>query len=228
MTFTEQLRRKNDDLFNMIYDHPFVQGIKTGDVPEEAIAHYIKADYEYLNAFMHIYGIAISKSTQREDVAFFNEQIQFVLNSEVHPHHNFCDHIGVGYEELQGYALPPTADHYVKHMMYHAQMGSLGEALAALLPCPWTYLEIGDNLKQEAQPGPDHPFYDWITFYADPEVADITLQLRNRLDAAAEGASEYQKKRMETAFRKSCQLEWSFWNMAYTCEEWPENKEVNL
>ncbi|TDL31837.1 thiaminase II [Jeotgalibacillus sp. S-D1] len=226
MTFTEELRTENQDVVECILEHPFVQGIGKGNVPMEALAHYIKADYEYLNAFMKIYGIAVSKSSSREDIAYFNSQIDFVLTSEIHPHNNFCDHIGVAYEDLQGYPLPPTADHYIKHMMYHAQSGSLGEIIAALLPCPWTYFEIGKELMQQFDPSPDHPFYPWITFYADKRVEDVVLVMRNRLDQLAQEASAQERSKMKDAFRKSCQLEWAFWEMAYTCEEWISKKGV--
>lgn len=71
MTFTKELRNENDDIFQRIFHHPFVQGIGKGELPAEAVAHYIKADYEYLNAFMRIYGMAISKTAAREEIAYF-------------------------------------------------------------------------------------------------------------------------------------------------------------
>ncbi|MFG6119910.1 thiaminase II [Thalassobacillus sp. B23F22_16] len=226
MTFTESLRKENDAIFKEIFNHPFVDGIGKGKVPKEALKHYIKADFEYLNAFMHIYGIAVSKSSNRDDISLFHDQIGFVLNSETHPHHNFCEQAGVVYEDMQGYPLPPTADHYIKHMMYHAQTGDLAEILCALLPCPWTYLEIGQVLMEKYKPNDDHPFYPWITFYAEAEVRGLTGKLCERLDRLAEEASGRQRIRMKEAFRKSCQLELAFWEMAYTCEEWPVKKRV--
>jgi thiaminase (transcriptional activator TenA) len=226
MSFSKVLRNENQDVFESIFRHPFVQGIGTGDVSKEALAHYIKADYEYLNAFMHVYGVAISKSPNREDIQLFNEQIDFVLNSEVHPHNNFCAHIGIPYEELQGFPLPPTADHYIKHMLYHAYQGGIGEILAALLPCPWTYLEIGQELTNTYKPDSSHPFSPWIHFYAQKKVNSLTEVLCSKLDDYAEQASEVEKGRMREAFRKSCQLEYAFWEMAYTQEEWPVGKEV--
>jgi thiaminase (transcriptional activator TenA) len=220
MTFSQELRKENDDIFKAIFNHPFVQGIGRGSVPIEALKHYIMADYEYLNAFMKVYGIAISKSINREDIAFFNEQIQFVLNSEVHPHHNFCNVIGIRYDELQGYPMPPSADHYMKHMMFHAQTGTLAEILCALLPCPWTYLEIGQELVKAYQPANGHPFYPWIQFYVNKGIKENTSKMRNRLDELAKDASKAEQTRMKDAFRKSCQLELEFWEMAYTCESW--------
>ncbi|ELK46331.1 thiaminase II [Halobacillus sp. ACCC02827] len=221
MSFSTQLRKENQDVFEAIFHHPFVEGLGKGELPKEAVAHYVKADFEYLNAFMHVYGIAVSKSPKREDIELFNDQINFVLHSEVHPHNNLCRYIGKEYEELQGYPLPPTADHYIKHMLYHAHMGSIGEIIAALLPCPWTYLEIGKELTKAYQPDENHPFFDWIDFYAEEEIGGLTGQLCEKLDAYAEQASDEEKNKMREAFRKSCQLELSFWEMAYTVEEWP-------
>ncbi|TGB05069.1 thiaminase II [Halobacillus salinus] len=228
MSFTNQLREENEHLFREIYRHPFVQGIGKGELNPEAVAHYVKADYEYLNKFMQVYGLAISKSAEREEIEFFNEQVQFILHSEVHPHKNLCEYIGIPYEDLQGYDLPPTADHYIKHMLYHALQGGMGETLAALLPCPWTYLEIGKKLEIEfLNESQDHPFQPWITFYTEDAMMDVTNFMRSRLDQLAEKASDSEKQKMREAFHKSCQLEWSFWEMAITCEGWLTEEEVS-
>ncbi|WP_066187633.1 MULTISPECIES: thiaminase II [Gracilibacillus] len=221
MTFSEELRAAADDIYQGIFQHPFVVGIGKGDLHKEAIIHYVKADYEYLNAFINIYGIAIAKGDTRKEMAYFHEKISFILHSEIHPHHNLCQVAGVHYDDLQGYPLPPSAHHYVTHMKSVAQQGSMGELIAALLPCPWTYLEIGQHLNEVYQPTEDHPFYDWIQFYANPETGSITTELCQRLDEWAEGVREQEKEKAKQAFIKSCQLEYLFWEMAYQVEEWP-------
>ncbi|NMO95054.1 thiaminase II [Paenibacillus lemnae] len=223
MNFTQELRHKADGIFQAIFDHPFVRGIAEGNLEREQLMHYVKQDFEYLNAFMRIYGIAISKSGSREEIALFNEQISFVLHSEVHPHNNFCEVAGVTYEEMQGYALAPSAHHYIRHMLTVAHEGSLGEIMAVLLPCPWTYVEIGQKLLDEVKPGPDHPFHDWITFYGN-RAEGITSKLCQRVDAWALGAADAEKERMTEHFLLSCQLEYMFWDMAYRLEDWPVQK----
>ena len=226
MTFTEELRAANHDMYEMIFQHPFVTGIGRGNLPTEAVAHYVKADFEYLNAFMKIYALALSKADNRADIQYFHETMGFTLNDETEAHLNFCDYLGVSYKAMQQYPLPPTADHYVKHMLYHAYSGTLGEIYAALLPCPWTYLEIGQVLLDQYKPETTHPFYRWISFYANTDSAAFTDGLRARLDTYAAAASPAEKKRMHDAFRKSCQLELGFWEMAWTCETWPSVKGV--
>lgn len=154
-------------------------------------------------------------------MAMFNEQISFILNSEIHPHNNFCDVAGVQYEDLQYEPLAPTAHHYTRHMLDVAQRGSLGEILAVLLPCPWTYNEIGDYLKSEKQPSNSHPFYEWINFYSREGDLSVTEDFRARLDAYVKTASAHEKEQMKHHFIKSCQLEYSFWEMSYKQEKWP-------
>lgn len=225
MSFTQELRQQAGGIFQAIFDHPFVKGIAEGNLKREQLIHYVKQDFEYLNAYMRIYGIAISKSISREEIAAFNEQISFILHSEVHPHQNFCAAAGVTYEELQGYPLAPSAHHYIRHMLTVAHEGSLGEIMAVLLPCPWTYLEIGRKLLNEVKPDASHPFYDWISFYGN-RGEDATAKFRDRLDAWAERATAAERERMREHFMLSCQLEYLFWDMAYKQEEWPVQLEA--
>jgi thiaminase (transcriptional activator TenA) len=220
MKFSAELRKAANPIFQAIFEHPFVQGIANGDLKKEQLIHYVKQDFEYLNSFIRIYGIAISKCENRDEMEMFNKQISFILNSEIHPHNNFCQAAGVEYEELQGFPLSPSAQHYIRHMLTVAYEGTLGEILAVLLPCPWTYWEIGRKLLLEVQPNPSHPFYEWICFYGE-RTDSITTKFCDRLDEWATEATDKEKEKMKDHFIKSCQLEYMFWDMAYKLEEWP-------
>ncbi|MGP7816934.1 thiaminase II [Niallia sp. 01092] len=222
MKFSQQLRKEADSIFHAIFEHPFVQGIAKGDLKAEQLIHYVKQDFEYLNSFIQIYGTAISKCDNREDMEMFNEQISFILKSEIHPHNNFCQVAGVSYEDLQGFPLSPSSHHYIRHMLTVAQHGSIADIIAVLLPCPWTYLEIGKKLLKEVNPEPSHPFYDWIHFYGGRDSMDtLTDKFCARLDELVEHASEEEKEKMKEYYLLSCQLEYKFWDMAYTLEDWP-------
>lgn len=225
MSFSQEIRQAADPIFEAIFNHPFVQGIAKGDLRSEQLIHYVKQDFEYLNSFMRIYGTAIAKCPTREDMAMFNEQISFVLHSEIHPHNNFCEVAGVKYEDLQGYALSPSSHHYIRHMLTVAHEGDLGDILAVLLPCPWTYWEIGVKLLDEVNPDVSHPFYDWINFYGN-RTDTITHQFCARLDKWAEQTTPAHRARMKEHFLLSCQFEYMFWDMAYTLEDWPVPMEV--
>ncbi|MFS0653886.1 thiaminase II [Bacillus sp. 179-C3.3 HS] len=227
MTFSTELRREAEPVFEAIYQHPFVRGLASGDLKKEQLIHYVKQDVEYLHAFVKIYAAAVSRCTDRRDIAFFHQQMAFVLNSETHPHQNLCRVAGVNFDDLQGAPLAPSAHHYIHHMLQVAKEGSLGEIIAVLLPCPWTYWEIGQRLIAEVQPEPSHPFYEWITFYGGL-TDSITVELCNRLDRWAEEASNREKEKMRQHFLLSCQLEYRFWEMASTLEDWPIKLEAQI
>ncbi len=220
--FTGGLRSKADPVFEAIFRHPFVRGIAGGDLGGEQLAHYVRQDFQYLTVFCQVYGLAVSKSTSREDIAFFNEQIGFVLDSENHPHQNLARVSGYPMEELEGAnELLPTARNYTRHMLYAAHSGTLGGLLSALYPCPLSYWEIGLRLKEEVKPDDSHPFKEWIDFYADPVVGDICGEFARRVDRLAARAGEDERARMEENLLVSCRMEYLFWEMAYTLEGWP-------
>ena len=221
-SFTGELRSKADPIFEAIFDHPYVRGIAKGELSSEQLAHYVRQDFQYLTVFCQVYGLAISKSTVREDIAFFDEQIGFVLDSENHPHRNLARVSGYPIRELErSDELAPTARNYTRHMLYEAHQGTLGELLSALYPCPLTYWEIGQRLKEEVRPDDSHPFKEWIEFYADPVVGEICGEFSRRIDALAEEAGESQRQRMADNFTTSCRMEYLFWEMAYNLEGWP-------
>ncbi|TMW70332.1 thiaminase II [Alteribacter natronophilus] len=227
MSFSQKLRQEAAHIFEAVYRHPFVQEIGKGTLGKDQLIHYVKQDFEYLNAYIHTRGLAISKCTERKDMAMFSEGIEFILNSEIHPHNNFCRVAEVDYEELQGYALAPTAQHYTRHMLNVAQNGTLAEIIAVSLPCPWIYMDIGERLMQDFTPDDHHPFNEWIRFYGEG-TRDHMQPYLDRLDELAEHASEGERTRMKEHFMLSCQLEYMFFDMAYTLQDWPVKKEASV
>ncbi|SDH26275.1 thiaminase (transcriptional activator TenA) [Alteribacillus persepolensis] len=224
MKFSQKIRQQADRMFEECYHHPFVQGIGQGKLEKEQLIHYVKQDYEYLNAMIQARALGMAKCKTREDMEMFHTSIGFILNSETHPHHNMCKQAGVRYEDLQGYPLAPVAQHYAKHMLHTAYEGTIGDIIAATLPCPWIYLYVGERLMKEINPDPDHPFYDWISFYGNQEEPRMNVYL-DTLDRLAETASEEEKQRWQEHFLEGCQLEYMFFDMAYHASDWPFDRE---
>lgn len=228
MSFSQMLRKEADHLFEACYNHPFVQGIANGELEKEQLIHYVKQDFEYLNAMIQSRALGMAKCTNRDDMEMFNTSIGFILNSEIHPHNNFCQVADVTYDTLQGYPLAPTAVNYTRHMLHVSQNGSLAETIAVTLPCPWVYLDIAKRIIENFKPEPSHPFYEWIMFYGGQTEPRMNVYLE-RLDQLAEKATEEEKLKMKEHFMLSCQFEYMFFDMAYKVEQWPlDNKSSVL
>ncbi|TCS94839.1 thiaminase II [Hazenella coriacea] len=225
MTFTAQLRQESDELFQKIYDHPFVQGISKGKLKPEQLIHYVEQDFQYLSVFVQMYALGIMKTKNREDMEFFHQQIGVTLHSEAHPHQNFCREAGVDFTSLQQVkSLAPSARNYMNHMLCTAQTGTLADLYAVILPCPWTYIYIAERIMEENSPTEDHPFYDWIQFYAGDDFKTLNQELRSRLDHLAKSMTSSEHEKLKEAFQLSCIHEFNFWNMAYTLESYSFGK----
>ena len=80
---------------------------------------------------------------------------------------------------------------------------------------------LGDRKKlmKDVQPDPSHPFYDWICFTETERIQSRQSFAPAWMNGPKQRARL--KKKNEGALLQSCQLEYGFWEMAYTVEDWP-------
>ncbi|MEJ3651550.1 TenA family protein [Actinomycetes bacterium KLBMP 9759] len=227
MSFTAELRAQNDDLFTEFWEHPFLRGLHDGSLGVEQVTHYVGQDHQYLNAFLRCYGHGITRSPDRAWVAWFNDQIRFLLEDEQHPHHVLCDAVGIRYDEVLQQELAPSAQAYVHHMESAAH-DSLGVLLSALLPCVWTYIWAGTRAMTEEPPAADNPFRGWWEFYASATCRLTLENFRSRIDQLAEEAGPAERARMARAFTLGCRHEVRFWEMAWSLESWASARREPL
>ena len=114
--------------------------------------------------------------------------------------------------------IAPTAYHYVSHMYRQLIEGTPKTAAASMLPCSWLYQEIGAQLVKQHSP---EPLYQrWIETYAGEEAYQHVQEERQLLDQLYEESSPQEQAAMITAFVISSEMEYAFWEMAYTHETW--------
>ncbi len=91
--------------------------------------------------------------------------------------------------------------------------------VAALLPCFWLYWDVGSSIAKTA--APNNPYRAWIDTYADDGFGEAVRAVIATTDQAEAAASETVRDRMATAFIRSCQYEWLFWDGAWRQRSWP-------
>lgn len=220
MGFAAEQRERCDHLFQAFYEHPYLRSLADGTASRESVLHYVGQDNQYLTAFIRGYGQGIAMSPDREWATWFRDQVTFLLEDETHPHHVMCEAFGVRYEDVQTDRMAPTAQGYINHMMLAGQ-DSLGVLMAALLPCPWTYIWAAQRQLAEAPVAKDNPFRGWWEFYAG--AGELLKEFIDRLDRLAEQAGPTERSRMARAFEDSCHYEIRFWQMAWTQETWRDS-----
>ena len=91
--------------------------------------------------------------------------------------------------------------------------------LAALLPCFWIYWDVGNTIARKTVP--NNPYQAWIDTYSDDGYGDAVKRVIAATDRAAAGTTAAVRARMMTAFIRSTQWEWLFWDSAYQMRGWP-------
>jgi thiaminase/transcriptional activator TenA len=129
-------------------------------------------------------------------------------------HRQFAARWGVTTEQLESERTAPATDAYCDFLLRTAALGDFAELVAALLPCMWSYAEIGERLAASGLP--DHEGYaEWITLYASEEFAQLAAWCRELTDAAAAEVAGPGRRRMHAAFRASSEHELAFYESAW-------------
>ena len=213
--FSDSLRATARPIWEAIFSHPFLSQLEAGTLAEETFRFYICQDYHFLEGFARTVAIALSKAPDSEALLLVSKRVPVPIERELHK--SLFSMLEIDEGDAEGMEPAPTNRAYVNHLLSTATLGSIGDAAAALLPCPWTYHEIGQQLGQT-----DHPIYkSWASVYQQGFLAESVEAWRLLLDRAAADAEEAQRKRLQQAFLSGSRYEYMFWEMAYQRETWP-------
>ena len=213
--FSDQLRAEADGIWRRIAANPFLAELREGTLPLEKFRYYLAQDYLYLEGFARTVAMALAKAPDARNVDLLSRRV--VTPVERPMHRELMPLVGMSVEDLESMGPSPTNLAYINHMLSTAALGGLGATAAALLPCPWTYHEIGSAL------GPiDDPVYGrWAAPYKEGFLEESTAAWRTFLDQEAAQAGPREREAMRRAFMTSMRYEYLFWDMAYRQERWP-------
>ena len=214
-SFSEQLRHEARPIWRRIFDHPFLKEIKDGTLPLESFQYYLAQDYLYLEGFGRTVAMALAKAPNSQT---FEELAHRVMTPVERPlHHKLFEAAGLTIEDAENTGRSPANTAYVDHMLQTASLHGLGPAAAALLPCPWTYHLLKDEVGQS-----EHPLYGlWTSFYVQGLLEGSVEAWRGFVDQMAEDAGPTELEAMRQAFMTSSRYEFMFWEAAYNRQAWP-------
>ncbi len=214
-SFSESLRKDALPIWESIFAHPFLEEIQAATLPPEKFRYYVEQDYHYLAGFGRVVATALSKAADTNTLRRLTRRITTPVERPLHG--KMFELLEISEEEVEAAVLSPTNIAYINHMQTAASVGGVGEAAAALLPCPWTYHEIGARITI-----PEHPIYSyWAQPYRDGLLEESTAAWRELVDEIADAGGPSVREAMRSAFITSSRYEYMFWSMAYNMERWP-------
>ena len=183
--------------------HPFVRGLDDGSLDEAAFRFYIRQDYLFLIDYGRLLSLGAARAPRLEWMRRFAGLASSVLETEMALHREFAARWGV--TDLEAVQVEPATAAYCNFLLRTASLGDFSELAAAVLPCMWSYAEIGATLNATSD-----RYREWIDMYASEEFGELAAWARSVVDEVdGDGA------RMEAAFTASCSHELRFWDAAY-------------
>lgn len=220
-SFSDSLREEAAPIWESIFIHPFLVEIGEGSLSLDKFVFYVKQDYAYLVEFARCLGIATAKTEDMDSMRTLASRLDASLTIEVDMLERLGERLGIPLEELRRSELAPTNMAYTRHMLHVAYSGPVGEIIAALLPCVWTYQEIAERLGDREQLKRHRLYNEWCSTYRTRSYAELTKWYRGLTDRLASGSDSLTRDRMRRHFILSSKYEHMFWDMAYKKETWP-------
>ncbi|MDF2963973.1 MAG: Transcriptional activator tenA [Paenibacillus sp.] len=221
MRFTQRLYEKFQPEWRQNHMHPFVQEMGKGILDKEKFRFYMIQDYLYLIDYAKLFALGAVKANDIETMGKFAALLDATLNEEMSLHRDYAAQFGISEEELEQAEPSPVTLAYSHYMLHAAQNGSIADLTAALLPCMWSYWEIGKELN-EIPGAADHEYYgEWIRMYSSDEFGTLAKWCLGLMDQLAEGKPERELAKLEEIFLNTTRFETMFWDMAYHYQMWP-------
>jgi thiaminase (transcriptional activator TenA) len=189
--------------------HPMVAEIGAGTLPHATFRFYFEQNLGYLHEYARAIALTLAGAPDRAALSTLTRFLGQIVDVEIPANESFLTRLGGSASEPG--PLLPTAYAYTRHLLDVCRRGNLAVALAALLPCQWSYGEIGQRLVQA--PPSDPVYADWIALFAGDGYDDLVTASTGLLDrycAVADQAAT------ADAFDRSTRYEIGFWQMAYT------------
>ena len=137
--FTDELRGVAAHIWEADIKHPFVRGIADGSLPTEKFKFYLIQDYLFLLDYSRVFAHGVIKAHDEPTMAMFSQLLNETLNTEMDLHRGYCEKFGISAAEMEAASMAPTTHAYTRHLLNVAEIGTLAELIAGVLPCQWGY-----------------------------------------------------------------------------------------
>jgi thiaminase/transcriptional activator TenA len=218
MKLSSMMRETADKQFRDFLKRPFITELGLGKLPLAKFRYYIIQDNLFLEDATQARRLMAAKAPRRLR-ANLDRLLKSMNRFELFSRRQAVSkRLGITASTMRQAHRSPTTITYTSFLIRTAAIATVGESLAAMMACPWTYSELGE--KYANSPAMKHPIFGpWLTIYQTPAMNSWLEELKNIIDKIP--AEQRIKRRMIHNFVTACKLECMFWDMAYRIEKWP-------
>ena len=202
MLLSNTLWESNHELALLSLKSKFVQGLKTGNLPKNIFQEYVAQDYYFLESFSRAYGLAVSKSKDKNSIKVLS-QLLVGVSEELILHETYAKEWDI---DLTNNYIKPATKNYTAFLDEVSKKQNAVEIMFAMTPCMRLYSWIGKSLSKNVL---NNPYKEWIITYSDKNFDNLAKSLENLIDSSKE---EYDFNQANYLYKRAMELELEFFN----------------
>ena len=202
MSISNTLWESNYELALLSLKTKFVQGIKNGNLPKNIFQEYVAQDYFFLESFAKAYGLAVSKSIDKNSIKVLS-QLLVGVSEELILHETYAKEWDI---DLRNNYIKPATQNYTEFLDEVSKKQSSLEIMFAMTPCMRLYSWIGKSLSNKIL---NNPYKEWIITYSDESFNTLAKSLEDLIDSHGEA---FEINQANYLYKRAMELELEFFN----------------
>ncbi|MDQ4101860.1 MAG: hypothetical protein M3115_06710 [Thermoproteota archaeon] len=209
--------------WNMLLNYnsnKFIAEMTTDTLPVERFIFYLKQDHAFLKEFCYFL-LKLRDAAEKPSLKTWCEDLhQSTVNHEMQMQKQLLGSLGLSEEDIEMTVLARATKNYISFLSKASENTSIEERVSAMAPCPWSYLEIAQEILTTYIENKitNKAYRRWAEFYASEESQHQVEYLKGVLGQLYLSADKPKKLIMERNFCAGCKQEYRFWKMAYNIE----------
>lgn len=213
MSFSDELRAENSGDWNAAVGHRFVDEIFAGAVDPGVMRRYLTQDYQFVDRFVALLGMAIATADRFESRIRFSQFVAMITSDENTYFQRAFDALGVPAAERSHPVITAPTAGFQQLMKDAAETNDYASCLAVLTVAEWLYLTWAD--KPGAALPADFVHAEWITLHNNDGFRAFVTWLRGELDRVGAASDEARRARASAFFKRAVALERAFFDHIY-------------
>jgi len=221
VTLSATLKELGRSTWETAVAHPMVKEIGAGVLPHATFRFYFEQNVCYLEDYARAIALVLAKAPDRAALGVLSRFLAQIVDNEIPANLSFLERLGGTPHADPMVAMTPAAYAYTRHILQICEHEPAAAGLAAILPCQWSYGEIGRRLATSM---PEDAIYAaWVAMFSVPDYDDLVGASTSLLDRLAADAGPAELSFLSAVFNRSTSYEVAFWDMAYRgCATGPE------
>jgi len=212
MKFTEELKKEAGAQWERIVNHKFTDELAEGTLDKEVLKRYLIQDYRFLDSFVVLLASIIAHARCLPDRIPGAQFLAIITGKENTYFDRSLDKLGGNDNSDIPDAKCTVA--FCKLMRDAAKSGNLGEMLAVIVVCEWSYHSWGERVLPKTK-REDFENYEWVDLHSGPFFSGVVKYLRDLLDKEGTFLDDEGREKCKKRFLEAVQCEEDFFSFAY-------------